>query len=79
MAGFAVTLHGRIWVSPEAPPKIASRARIPSSDATRSWHCGVSRDTGASATISSVLVSTSIQARDRLFYGERLTVSFRLF
>jgi hypothetical protein len=56
MAGFAVTLHGRIWVSPEAPPKIASRARIPS-----------------------VLVSTSIQARDRLFYGERLTVSFWLF
>ena len=40
---------------------------------------GVSQDNGATATISSVLVSASIQARDRLYYGERLTVSFRSF
>jgi hypothetical protein len=75
---------GELWKSTyprdvEAYKELAP-IRVPSSDATRSWHCGVSQDTGASATISSVLASTSIQAKDRLFYGKHPTrIDLELF
>ena len=47
-----------LWLSMHTQLPAFAQGAVPSSAATRSWHCGVSQDTGASATISSVLTTS---------------------